>query len=143
MLMMTMLSQWPISPAYWLVVQNLSCSAYMNVSLSLPPFIYASLRLSFFPFSPLPLAFHNALCASPCAPPLPPRRRLLLLLLRRERAHVTSWRPSFKYNIRMPWYARLVLAKNIIWHDVLQADQTAKVRIDYLFFTLVYVTTMI
>ncbi|CAM9492720.1 unnamed protein product [Scytosiphon promiscuus] len=35
-------------------------------------------------------------------------------------------RNVFKYNVRMPWYARLVLGKNIIWQDVLQADPTTK-----------------
>lgn len=37
-------------------------------------------------------------------------------------------RASFKYNVRLPWYARLALGKSIVWHDVLEADPTAKVR---------------
>ncbi len=36
---------------------------------------------------------------------------------------------SFNYDVRMPWYARLVLGKNIIWQDVLQADTSAKVKV--------------
>lgn len=34
---------------------------------------------------------------------------------------------SFKYDVRMPWYARFILGKNIIWHDVLHADPATKV----------------
>eukprot|EP00903_Cladosiphon_okamuranus_P012326 g11557.t1 len=35
-------------------------------------------------------------------------------------------RNVFKYHVRMPWYARLVLGKTIAWNDVLQADPTTK-----------------
>ncbi|CAM9434997.1 unnamed protein product [Ectocarpus sp. 12 AP-2014] len=35
-------------------------------------------------------------------------------------------RNVFKYNVHMPWYARLVLGKNIIWHDVLHANPATK-----------------
>eukprot|EP00752_Nemacystus_decipiens_P007186 g6435.t1 len=35
-------------------------------------------------------------------------------------------RNVFKYDVRMPWYARLMLGKSIAWHDVLLADPTTK-----------------
>ncbi|CAM9158029.1 unnamed protein product [Pylaiella littoralis] len=35
-------------------------------------------------------------------------------------------RNVFKYDVRMPWYARFILGKNIIWHDVLHADPATK-----------------
>ncbi|CAN0391218.1 unnamed protein product [Ascophyllum nodosum] len=36
-------------------------------------------------------------------------------------------RNTFKYEVRMPWYARLVLGKSITWHDVFEVDPEAKV----------------
>lgn len=34
---------------------------------------------------------------------------------------------SYKYNVKMPWYARLVLGKSILWHDLVEIDQSSQV----------------
>ena len=99
-------------------------SPYRSLFISLHLCISLSLYLCFLyrrPCRPVP----------PPSPSRPPRCRLLFRY-RDANVHVFTrdpWRSSFKYNVQMPWYARLVLAKNVIWHDVLEADQTSKVLI--------------
>ena len=108
---------------------SLSCSVCMSlpIALCLYLYMYASPHLFIY-------AFFIAVLVALCPPPFPSRPPGCRLLFRYRDANVhvftrDPWRLSFKYNVRMPWYARLVLAKNVIWHDVLEADQTSKVLI--------------